>query len=615
VAVPRLAVDRPFTYTLSEDLHAGTGSLVSVPFHGRTVRGWVLGAARDQPNGRLLPVRKVHSPVRFFDPTMLELLRWVSERYIAPLATVIERSYPPRVAAAEAEGDWAAVDGRTPPARSRSAGGGLPAYVPQLPATPRSAHLEEVLARYGGQGVLGGGSVTWLRPLPKEEVDVCVAAVEACLASGRRALVLLPEADPLPATGKSVLEEFRRRAIGFLGGSGRARYRAWLDLRAGDADVIVATRPGVFVPLPGLGLIWISREVHPGHREDRAPYYHVREVAMARARLARASCVLASLTPTAETAVGVATGAVAVARPPRRTERALAPLVETVAPEAEDRSARLARLLRPARSAALIVSRRGYGVARVCRSCGHQAACSVCSGPIVLERGVARCRVCQALGVCSNCGGSVFGVERGGVERVAEWARRVVRGGVAAEGPEGPPPIGNGVAVGTAASVKDVGPVDLDLVAILDPDRALGRPGIRAGEQALATWMEAAGWASPRSRGGRVLAQTRRPAHPAMQALIRWDPMPFLLSEADRRSRGGFAPLHPVFRVQGRANDGALAEAMARAGADTLLTTAVEGSTVCLVTVHPAKLGAFRHAVMSLAAEGVIARVEAEPHL
>ena len=80
VAVPKLTLDRPFTYLLPEDAGAGMGSLVSVPFHGRTARGWVLGPAGDIPDGRLLPVRAVRSPVRFFDPTRLALLRWVSER-------------------------------------------------------------------------------------------------------------------------------------------------------------------------------------------------------------------------------------------------------------------------------------------------------------------------------------------------------------------------------------------------------------------------------------------------------------------------------------------------------------------------------------------------------
>src|SRR5207247_1819636 len=130
-----------------------------------------------------------------------------------------------------------------------------------------------------------------------------------------------------------------------------------------------------------------SREVHPGHREDRSPYYHVREVAMARAGLHGASCVLSALSPSVAKAAAAATGAIRTARPPRTAERTTAPLAETVQPEAEDRSTRLGTLLKAARSAALIVSRRGYGVARVCRRCREPAACSVCRGPIAVQDG------------------------------------------------------------------------------------------------------------------------------------------------------------------------------------------------------------------------------------
>jgi len=615
VAVPRLAVDRPFTYVLNDEHAASTGSLVSVPFHGRTVKGWVLGPAVEVPEGRLLPVRKVHSHVRFFDESMLRLLQWMSERYIAPLATVIERSHPPRVVSEELSGDSAAVDAatpaRSPSARSRGAPDG---YAPPVPATELTTP-SRILDRYGGERLLEPGATTWLRPLPHDEQTVCVDAVEACLSVGKSAVVLVPEAEPLPATARAVLDAFGDRAIAFLGGEPRERYRTWLRILDGRFDVVVGTRPAVFSPLASLGLIWISREVHPGHREDRSPYYHARDVAMARARLDRAACVLASLSPSVETLVQAEADSVRVARPPRRMERAVAPLVETATPEAEDRSPRLTALLKRARSAALIVSRRGYGVARVCRSCGDPAACAVCRGPIVVQRGRPLCRVCGADGVCASCGNNSFGVERGGTERTAEWASRMTSAPVVQEpGAAQPPPLpGPGrIVVGTAATVKDAGPLKLDLVAILDADRALARAGVHAAEQTLATWMESAAWAAPRDEGGRVLLHTRRPANPAIQALIRWEPVPFLLAHARTREEAGFMPGHAVFRVVG---SDALGELLEAAGAAMVLSTSVNGRTLCLVAVPPKDLARFRGEVLRLAGLGRVTRVEAEPQL
>jgi primosomal protein N' (replication factor Y) len=422
----------------------------------------------------------------------------------------------------------------------------------------------------------------------------------------------VPEADPLPATAAAVLEAFGSEAVAFLGGDDRERYRTWLQIQASRFDVVVGTRPAVFAPLSGLGLLWVSREVHPGHREERSPYFHSSEVATARARLHGAACALASLAPSTETVAGIDRGSIRVARPSRSLERASAALVETTPPEGEDRSARLGALLKRARSAALIVSRRGYGVARVCRSCGEPAACAFCRGPIVIERGKPTCRVCGRPGECAVCGNHTFGVERGGAERVAEWAARISPLPVEPDAGDHPVPGPGRVVVGTAATVKDVGRLDLDLVAILDPDRALARAGRHAGEQALATWMEAAAWAGPREAGGRVLVQTRRTGHPAIQALIRSEPVPFLRGEAALATEAGFPPGHPVFRISGGLG---LEERLRQAGAASVLPTGDEKESLCLVAVPPDAFETFRREVRRLSVEGTVTRVDAEPQL
>jgi primosomal protein N' (replication factor Y) len=210
------------------------------------------------------------------------------------------------------------------------------------------------------------------------------------------------------------------------------------------------------------------------------------------------------------------------------------------------------------------------------------------------------------------CGAQRFGIERGGVERVAEWAGRTMGRTVRQYATDASTPPGEDVMVGTAAAVKDWGRIRVDLVAILDPDRALARPGVQAAERAVATWMEAAAWAGPRSQGGRVLMQTRHPAHPAVQALVRWDPVRFLENDAKRRRDAGFEPLRPLFRITG---DPRLVESITAAGGTSLVSTSGGGSTVCLVSVPLECLAEFRNAVLRLATEGVVDRVEAEPQL
>ncbi|MGZ4133327.1 MAG: primosomal protein N' family DNA-binding protein, partial [Actinomycetota bacterium] len=473
---PVLSLDKPFTYDLPAELGAGVGSLVRVRFHGKLTRGWVLGPTQDVPP-RMLPVQRLVSPVRFFDEDGLALARWVADRYVAPLATVIDRIAPPRVASEDERGPADEVPQR--PTVHRPAA--RPGYVG---ATDVAA---AVAARRPAAFVL--------RPAPEDEVDLAVEAVASCLATGRRALVLVAEAAPVPATARALEEAFGDRVGSFLGGNKRARYRRWLDIRDGRYDVVVGTRPAVFVPLADLGLVFVSRESHPAHREDRAPYYHVRDVALARARLVSATCVLSAVCPSIESA---SLGLPEVAPRERRW-----PKVEVVRPGAEGRAPRLLQALRETRRAFVFAPVPGYGVAQVCRACGAPAACAACGGTLRLAEGEVRCVVCEAPGRCAACGGGDFGIRRGGAERVEEWVARIATVPVARpQRPRLPAPAGE-VLVGGPEEVRDLGPADLELVAVLDADLAARRPGLAARERALSTWREAVGWARP--LGGAVV--------------------------------------------------------------------------------------------------------------
>ena len=130
----------------------------------------------------------------------------------------------------------------------------------------------------------------------------------------------------------------------------------WLDIAAGRFDVVVGTRPAVFARVPDLGAIVVSRESHPAHREDRAPYYHVRDVALARGRSTGLAVVLSAICPSSEAAV---LELPEVTPPGRRWVP-----VEVVKPGPEGRAPRLVQGLRSARRAFIYSPLPGYGIAR-----------------------------------------------------------------------------------------------------------------------------------------------------------------------------------------------------------------------------------------------------------
>ena len=591
---PLLALDRPFTYDLPEELGAGVGSVVQVPFHGRAIRAWVLGATDDVPE-RMLRVRKVVSAVRSFDERSLDLVRAMSERYVAPLATVIGRAVPPRVASEEVAHGASAARARPAAARARPATRPSPPRVSPVDGYRGGRRLLEALGTGEGAFVV--------RPAPADEAAVAVACVDATLAGGRTAIVIVPDADPVPVTAEAIVGAFGPDAVLFLGGDRRARYRTWLDVAAGRYRVVVGTRPAVFAPLADLGLIYVHREGHPQHRDERSPSYHVRDVARMRAETVGAVSVLSAFCPSLEATVREHD----LVEPPGRP---WAP-VEVVRPGPEGRSPRLLRALRSASRAFVFEPLRGYGVARICRSCGEPAACASCLGLLRLERGSIRCVVCEAPGRCASCGSGDFGIARRGAERVEEWARGVATVPVSLVGGDEAPraPSEREVLVGGVDALKDVGTRDLDLVAILHADASLRRPGVDARERVLVTWFEAAAWARP---DGRVIVQTDGPNDPAIQALVSGRPERFRRAEAPRRAEAGFPVGSPVFRVTGGARLDRELEALAPR---TLLSSSAGGATICLVALDPDRVAGFGAAMRRLAAAGTVTRVEAEPHL
>ena len=585
---PLLALDRPFTYELPEELGAGVGSLVQVPFHGRQIRAWVLGPTEDVPE-RMLAVRKLVSRIRSFDERSLALYRRMSERYVAPLATVIGRAVPPRVASEELE--------RRPahPRRGVPEGLGTPLGTPVLGDYRNGPRLLDSLRAGSGAFVV--------RPGPADEASVAVGCVGAAIAGGRTAVVIVPDADPIPATAAAIADAFGDDAVLFLGGDKRARYRTWLDIAAGRFRVVVGTRPAVFAPLADLGLIYVHREGHAQHRDERSPSYHVRDVARMRADLEGAVSVLSAFCPSLEATVPDHVAVEPAGRP-------WAP-VEVIKPGPEGRSPRLIRALRSASRAFLFEPVRGYGVARVCRSCGEPAACASCFGLLRLEGGSIRCVVCEAPGRCASCGRIDFGVVRRGAERVEEWARGVASVPVSLVGRGDPPrpPHEREVLVGGVDALKDFGSLGLDLVGILNADTSLRRPGVNARERALVTWFEAAAWARP---DGRVIVQTNASNDPAVQALVSGRPERFHRSEAPHRAEAGFPVGAPVFRVVGGPS---LEHELGALAHRTLLSSVVGGATICLVALDPEQVPGFGGAIRQLAAGGVVTRVEAEPHL
>ncbi|WP_434581954.1 primosomal protein N' [Carbonactinospora thermoautotrophica] len=561
VDVPLAHLDRPFDYLVPEGMaeQAVSGARVRVRFAGQLVDGFILErAAESEHPGRLSPLQRVVSPEPVLAPEIAELARAVADRYAGTLADVLRLAIPPRHAAAEAEPSPEPADPPAPPE---------PGDWARYEAGPQYLHA---LAA-------GGAPRAVWTALPGPAVGdwpVLVAlAVQATLAGGRGALVVVPD-------GRDVARV--SAALDAAVGAGRyvalthelgpaERYRRWLAVRRGGVRAVVGTRAAMFAPVRDLGLVVVWDDGDDLHAEPRAPYPHVREVLGLRAHLAGCAALIGGFARTAEGARLLASG---WARPPAATRaevRRAAPLVRAAGEDAElarDEAARTARLpslaFRVAREALrhgpvlVQVPRRGYLPALACERCRALARCPRCAGPLALasSHAVAHCRWCgkPAGGWrCPECAWARFRAQVVGARRTAEELGRAFpsvpvrtsgRDGVLATVP------GEPALVIATPGAEPVAAGGYAAALLLDGWALLGRPDLRAGEETLRRWLNAAALVRPASEGGTVVVLAE-PSLAPVQALIRWDPAGYAERELADRSALGFPPAARMASVTG----------------------------------------------------------------
>jgi primosomal protein N' (replication factor Y) (superfamily II helicase) len=500
VDVPLFHLDRPFTYRVPEPLRESVllGSRVKVPFGTRRrVDGWVVGWAEELPEDARDLIRVV-SPVPAFDAAGLELLRWVAARYAGSLADVLRLAVPPRVAAVERD-----------PGVAEALADGV-AAAPEQPGPTRSH------------------AIYW-RPLPGEDrATRVVALVEAALAKGRGAIVVTPEVAAGSVVADAVRKSFPDTADLSSDLSERRRYRAWVELRLGRRQLAIGGRSAVLAPVRRLGCIVVDDEANAAHKEQRAPRYHAREVALRRADRARATCVLTGTVPSPEVIAAMQAGQCELQAADRALERAARPLVEVVDPYEQDSGPGPARLHRRA----LAALRQALGRGESAYVLVPRRGAADPSAPGLRSAG----QVAEELGRFL-AGTPVWRLDREVLDpgEVPPWAGR-----------------GPGVIVGTVAGVKDHPPLTgCRTVVVVGADTALGQAEVRAAEDAYRTWSRAAAWCGPRDRPGRLLLQTSDPGHHAVQALVRWDPAYFWRHELPRRVELGFPPARRLVLAEG----------------------------------------------------------------
>lgn len=564
--LPLPHLDRDFDYLVpaAEDAAAQPGVRVRVRFSGRLVDGLLLERLEASDHaGRLGWLEKVVSPEQVLTPQVRALVAAVAARYAGTRSDVLRLAVPPRHARVEQEAAPVIGAAQVEPAQ------------PAAPAAQGWACYTHGAAFLAALGEGRAPRAVW-QALPGEDWPLRLAELAAAAAAaGKGALVVVPDQRDLDrvAAACSALVG-AGRCVELAAGLGPAqRYRRWLSVLRGQAQVVVGTRSAVFAPVRDLALVAVWDDGDESLSDPRAPYPHAREVLLLRAHQAGCAAVVGGHARTAEAQALVESGWARDLVAPRALVRARAPRVTALADSDEalerDPSARAARLPAVAFAAAraavaagapvlVQVPRRGYIPALACARCRTPARCRRCGGPLVLRDagGSCECRWCgvaDARPRCAACGGSQLRAQVVGARRTAEELGRAfpgvpVRTSGGSEVLARVPP-GKALVVCTPGA-EPVAEGGYGAALLLDGWAMLGRADLRVGEEAVRRWMAAAALVRPAAEGGHVVVVADAGAG-AVQALVRWDPVGFAAREVADRAQVGFPPAMHLVAVDG----------------------------------------------------------------
>lgn len=414
-------------------------------------------------------------------------------------------------------------------------------------------------------GVTGSG---------KTEVYLEAAAEALRSAPNAQVLVLLPEIALTQAAMSRFNARFGVTPVEWHSAiPQKARRRAWREIAAGRARLIVGARSALFLPYPNLKLIVVDEEHDPSYKQEEGVIYQARDLAVARAKLGECAVILASATPSLETLVNAQAGRYAHVQLPSRHGVAELPDVELIdlkidAPE-KGRwiSPKLikgaAEALLRGEQALFYMNRRGYAPLTLCRVCGHRMKSPETDSWLVEHRYSGRL-ICHLTGFsipkpkqCPECQTPDSFTSIGpGVERIEEEVREFFPNARIEIFSSDTTPNGDAVRdlvrrmetneidilIGTQIVAKGHNFPNLTFVGVIDADLGLKGGDLRAGERTFQLVSQVAGRAGRHEKKGRALIQTYAPDEPVMQALQAQDRDAFFAAEIAEREDAGMPP-------------------------------------------------------------------------
>jgi primosomal protein N' (replication factor Y) len=437
------------------------------------------------------------------------------------------------------------------------------------------------------------------------KTEIYLQAIRAALERGRSAIVLVPEISLTPQT----VERFKGRfadiqnAVAVLHShlSEGERHDEWHKIHSGRARIVIGARSAVFAPLKSLGLIVVDEEHETTYKQEEAPRYHARDVAVVRAKIEKCVAVLGSATPSLESYHNAAIEKYRLVTLTQRVDEKQMPLMRIVDLRQERRKEKKAAILSEKLSQAiadrlekheqtiLFLNRRGFSTSLLCSNCGEARNCPNCSVALTFHRhptvtGRLSCHLCGHTAAvpkkCPTCGKDSLIYAGFGTERVESTVSQIFPKAVVRRMDadsmtrkeayrETLRNFRTGkidILVGTQMIAKGLHFPNVTLVGIINADLALHLPDFRAGERTFQLLTQVAGRAGRGETAGEVFVQTYTPFSPSIQFARHHDFAGYFQQELEFRERCDFPPFKHALLITVRSTH----EGRAKLSAETL---------------------------------------------
>ncbi len=644
-----IALRREFDYLIPLEFagRVEVGTRVKVPFGRRQVLGCVTSLAESSTLETLKPILKIIGAQSLVTPRVLELARWMADYYCCAPETALKSVLPDAIRKEQdgwrerlfarvlpgADGidaltkrqteiyhvieehqsialqELLRLTGTTAQTVRKLEDKNLIEIAPQIterdpyaneqfvPTTPlklnpeQAKALENIMVESGRvfllHGVTGSG-----------KTEVYLQAIARALEEGKGAIVLVPEISLTPQTVERFKARFSSGPLQTLVAvlhshlSAGERHDEWHKIRQGRAKIVIGARSAIFAPVEPLGLIIVDEEHEHSYKQEEAPRYHARDVAVVRGQREGATVVLGSATPSLESYHNTKRGKYTLLEMPSRVDDKQMPLVRVQDMRTEKSkgdkgppifSQRLKdaihHRLEAGEQTILFLNRRGFATSMQCPDCGLVAECPNCSLSLTYHRReqTLRCHICghrdRAPQRCPNkqCRSPKIRFHGLGTEKVEDVLRKLFpkanvcrmdsdalkrkddfrrilgdfrRGKI-------------DILVGTQMIAKGLHFPRVTLVGIVYADTSLHLADFRAGERTFQLLTQVAGRAGRGDVEGEVVVQTFSPVHPAIQFARRHDFVGYFEAEMEFREQLLYPPFTraALLTIRGRNED------------------------------------------------------------